>query len=69
MRWIVLVFLLTGCASARYAPCPTLVTYTVADQMALADEMKKYPRPQIIRWIGDYIGLRDQIRACVGHYF
>jgi len=55
---------LTGCTSVRYVPCPTLVTYSAADQRALAGEITSNPQPQTIRWIGDYIGLRDQVRAC-----
>ena len=55
---------LTGCTSVRYVPCPTLVTYSTAEQQALASEISAHPQPQTIRWIGDYIGLRDQVRAC-----
>ncbi|QQX91356.1 hypothetical protein IGS75_01555 [Gluconobacter sphaericus] len=64
MRWIVLALALTGCTSVHYVPCPTLVTYSSADQAALATEIKAHPQPQTVRWIGDYIGLRDQVRAC-----
>nr|WP_156475477.1 hypothetical protein [Gluconobacter thailandicus] len=64
MRCLVLVLALAGCTSVRYAPCPTLVTYSVADQKALAAEIRAHPSPQVIRWIGDYIGYRDQARAC-----
>ncbi|WP_229315987.1 hypothetical protein [Gluconobacter wancherniae] len=45
-------------------PCPTLVTYSAADQKALATEIRARPQSQTIRWLGDYIGLRDQVRAC-----
>ena len=64
MRWIVLAFALTGCTSVHYVPCPTLVEYSKADQAVLATEIKEHPQPQTVRWIGDYIGLRDQVRAC-----
>lgn len=64
MRWVVLALALTGCTSVRYVPCPTLVTYSATDQQALAGEISAHPQPQTIRWIGDYIGLRDQVRAC-----
>ena len=64
MRWLVLMLALTGCTSVRYVPCPTLVTYSAADQKALATEIRANPQPQTVRWIGDYIGLRDQVRAC-----
>ncbi|MCW2264168.1 hypothetical protein M2305_000115 [Gluconobacter cerinus] len=64
MRWLVLALSLTGCTSVRYVPCPTLVTYSAADQKALATEIRAHPSPQVIRWISDYIGYRDQARAC-----
>jgi len=60
----VIALALTGCTSVRYVPCPTLVTYSKADQAALAAEIRAHPGPQTVRWIGDYIGLRDQVRAC-----
>lgn len=65
MKWIVLGLALTGCTSVRYAPCPTLVAYSNADQKALAAEIEKKSQPQVTRWIGDYIGLRDQVRSCL----
>ncbi|MBS1065945.1 hypothetical protein [Gluconobacter kondonii] len=61
---LLLCAVLTGCTSVRYVPCPTLVTYSKADQTALATEIKAHPQPQTVRWIEDYIGLRDQVRAC-----
>lgn len=64
MRWIVLMLAFTSCTSVRYVPCPTLVSYSKADQAALATEIRANPQPQTVRWIGDYIGLRDQVRAC-----
>ena len=66
MRRLVLVALmgLTRCSPMHYVPCPTLVPYSTADQAALAAEIQANPQPQTIRWIGDYIGLRDQVRAC-----
>lgn len=66
MRWIALGLVLTSCTSVRYVPCPTLVAYSNTDQMELANEINANPRPQVMRWIGDYIGLRDQVRACRG---
>ena len=64
LAWGLLALTLTGCTSVRYVPCPTLVTYSAADQKALAGEITARPQAQTIRWIGDYIGLRDQVRAC-----
>ncbi|GAB6854481.1 hypothetical protein [Asaia astilbis] len=66
MRWLALVALLglSSCSSVQYVPCPVLVTYSKADQAALAAEIKANPNPETVRWIGDYIGLRDQVRAC-----
>ncbi len=62
--FLLLPLLLASCSSVRYVPCPTLVTYSKADQAALAAELKTSPKPETVRWIGDYIGLRDQVRAC-----
>jgi len=66
MRWIALGALLglSACSSVQYVPCPILVTYSKEDQAALAAEIKASPQPETRRWIGDYIGLRDQVRAC-----
>jgi len=66
MRWLALSALLglSACTSVQYVPCPTLVTYSKEDQVALAAEIKANPKPATVRWIGDYIGLRDQVRAC-----
>jgi len=66
MRWLALGALLglSACSSVQYVPCPTLVTYSKEDQAALAAEIKASPKPETVRWIGDYIGLRDQVRAC-----
>lgn len=64
MRWIALAVILTSCTSVHYVPCPTIVAYTNTDQITLEKEINHNPQPQVIRWIGDYIGLRDQIRAC-----
>lgn len=64
MKWIVLGLALTSCTSIRYVACPTLVSYPDADQKELESEIRKSPQPQLMRWIGDYIGLRDQVRAC-----
>ncbi|GBR17556.1 hypothetical protein AA105894_1849 [Asaia spathodeae NBRC 105894] len=40
------------------------MTYSKEDQAALAAEIKATPKPETVRWIGNYIGLRDQVRAC-----
>ncbi|UMM63080.1 hypothetical protein [Aristophania vespae] len=57
---------LGACSSPHLQPvCPTLVPYSQADQQALTAELlQPGDRPQTVRWIGDYIGLRDQVRQC-----
>lgn len=59
---------LTGCAMAGFdtrAPCPPEVDYTAADQARAADEVEALPEGAIIvRMLGDYAVLRDQVRAC-----
>lgn len=61
---LLLPLILASCSGIRYVPCPTFVTYSKADQEALTAEIKANPNPETVRWIGDYIGLRDQVRAC-----
>lgn len=58
--------LLSGCESVRYKPiCPTLVTYSLAEQTQLAQELAATPQATMThRVVGDYAGLRDQGRAC-----
>lgn len=73
MRWVALVaFLgLSACTPVQHVPCPSLVAYTKEDQAALAAEIKAISKletvnwVEIVRWLGDYIGLRDQVRACL----
>ncbi|QDH17383.1 hypothetical protein [Swingsia samuiensis] len=64
MKWIILALTLTSCTSVQYVPCPVLVHYTKDDQARLASEIQKSPQPETMRWLGDYVGLRDQVRAC-----
>lgn len=66
MKWIILGLTLTSCTSVRYVPCPTIVSYSNADQKELVREIQGDTQIQVVRWIGDYIGLRDQVRACHG---
>jgi hypothetical protein len=59
---------LTGCAMAgsdARAPCPPVVDYTAADQARAAGEVEALPEGAVIvRMLGDYAVLRDQVRAC-----
>ncbi len=65
MKWIALTLTVAGCTPAHYVPCPTIVHYSKDDQTALANELHANPHAQTIHWIGDYIGLRDQVRECI----
>ncbi|ATJ89416.1 hypothetical protein HK16_10680 [Acetobacter senegalensis] len=58
--------LLSGCESVRYKTvCPTLVTYSLTDQTQLAQELAADPQAVMThRVVRDYVGLRDQVRAC-----
>lgn len=58
--------LLSGCESVRYKTvCPTLVTYSLTDQTQLAQELVAAPQATVThRVVRDYVGLRDQVRAC-----
>ncbi len=55
---------LAGCqATTRYS-CPPLVQYDDADRAALVVELvPTRDDGQIVRWLNDYIGLRDACRA------
>ncbi|BAT19779.1 hypothetical protein [Asaia bogorensis] len=55
---------LSACSSVQYVPRPALFTYSKTDQAALVAEIEGDPKPKTMRWIGDYIGLRDQVRVC-----
>ncbi|WP_051626161.1 hypothetical protein [Kozakia baliensis] len=59
-------FALTGCAAVKVqSACPTLVTYSAQDQKALASELRAHSDlVEVPRWLGDYVSLRDQARAC-----
>jgi hypothetical protein len=47
------------------APCPPVVDYTAADQARAAGEVEALPEGAVIvRMLGDYAVLRDQVRAC-----
>jgi hypothetical protein len=62
--------LLTGCISIRGEPvaiCPQIQKYSVAEQDKLLEEYRRLPANSIIkRTLGDYLNLRDQVRACRG---
>lgn len=68
-RYALLVFAmpLSGCGAFGYVACPTIVTYSKADQAALAAELRAntQPHPQTTRQLQDYVGQRDQVRACM----
>jgi len=51
--------------SETRAPCPPVVEYTSAEQARAADEVEELPEGAVIvRMLGDYAVLRDQVRAC-----
>ncbi|MBO1328521.1 hypothetical protein OQ496_09280 [Acetobacter suratthaniensis] len=57
---------LCGCTTPVLRPeCPTLVSYSAAEQTALAQELAAHTdMPMTHRAMRDYAGLRDQGRAC-----
>jgi hypothetical protein len=65
---LIVMLWLTGCAMAgsdARAPCPPVVDYTAADQARAAGEVEALPEGAVIvRMLGDYAVLRDQVRAC-----
>lgn len=64
---VIVVTLVSGCArSPALKPgCPTLITYSAADQKALKTELDAHPElTEVHRWLRGYVGLRDQSRQC-----
>ena len=59
---------LSACAmdsSDLQAPCPPVVDYTTVEQVRAADEVEELPEGAVIvRMLGDYAALRNQVRAC-----
>lgn len=48
------------------APCPPVVDYAAADQARAADEIEALMEGAVIvRMLGDYAVLREQVRACL----
>ena len=64
------MMLLAGCvqvpSEAIVRPaCPTIKTYTAAEQKQVSDEIVSLPQDAETRvFIRDYGALRDQVRAC-----
>ncbi|MCP9320116.1 hypothetical protein KBX73_10100 [Acetobacter persici] len=69
MYWktvVIPVLFLGGCTTPVLRPeCPTLVSYSLAEQHTLARELAAHPEMTMThRVIRDTAGLRDQVRAC-----
>lgn len=61
---LLLMIILAGCTRVTTAPHPVIVHYTTSDRAALRAELRAHPDlTQVQRWLNDYIGLRDQVRA------
>ena len=63
------MILLSGCEGvgfdARPGACPSVVGYSRAEQMRVAEEIATLPEGAlIIGWLADYAVLRDQVRHC-----
>lgn len=65
---LIVMLWLSACAmgsSDSSAPCPPLVQYTSAEQTRAAHEVEALPEGAVVvRMLGDYAVLRDQVRAC-----
>ena len=58
--------LTAACSEQPVMLCPALVTYSAAEENTLRQELASSVLPQTHRFIRDYGGLRDQVRACQG---
>lgn len=61
-----LAFGLSGCSRPVRVLCPSLLTYSATDESTLRTELASAPLPMTHRFMRDYGGLRDQVRACEG---
>ncbi|KXV50580.1 hypothetical protein AD945_01720 [Gluconobacter albidus] len=61
---VLLPFGLSACSVRPITPCPVLVTYSKADDLALKAELDASKTPVTHRYIRDYGGLRAQVRVC-----
>lgn len=57
---------LSGCSRPVRVLCPSLVTYSATDESTLRTELASAALPTTHRFMRDYGGLRDQVRACQG---
>lgn len=63
--WGTVCLLASGCTSVPVAHCPPLKTYPPEFSQRLADEVDAMPADSAtVEAIGDYIALRDSVRAC-----
>jgi hypothetical protein len=57
--------LVTACTATPVAVCPPLKEYPESFSQRLANEIEAMPADSAtVEAIGDYIGLRDAVRAC-----
>lgn len=62
---IIAGFSLSSCSTTPVSVCPPLKTYPPEFSQRLANEMEAMPSDSATaEAIGDYMGLRDAIRAC-----
>lgn len=64
-----LLILLSACAGpqAPRAVCPVIVPYSLSDDRALDAALRAHPSDVVDRYLRDYAGLRDQVRACASN--
>jgi hypothetical protein len=59
------IFAQTACTSVPVAQCPPLKSYPPEFSQRLAGELEAMPADSAtVEAIGDYIALRDSVRAC-----
>ena len=67
MLFVVAAMCLSGCVTdaATVSACPTISTVSPELRARIADETERLPADSALGWVvGDWIGLRDQVRAC-----
>jgi len=52
-------------SDAPASVCPSVVEYSQAEQVRVAEEIAMLPDgARIVDWLADYAALREQVRAC-----
>lgn len=64
---VIATALLAACETVVSSGCPSLYKYSAEEQQKAADEIALLPGDSVLlRMMGDYAAVRNQIRVCKG---